>query len=427
MAFRFQRRVTIIPGLRLNFGKRGVSVSAGIRGASVTAGRRGLYGNLGAPGTGLSYRTRLDKSPAHQRRVQQATQSSAGQNTLSGSGVLQLSVDEQGKLLMTDEQQQPASTALVRHAWSHHAEHIRAFLRQEANRINADQELLVNIHHDTPTQDTKPPEYEPEEFTEQEPVQPELPELPPAPKYSKQRFWHRCLPSLEARRSRHNHELKQAWQQETTQVTQAIATLTAQHSEQHQAWQRGKAKHEALQHALATSFAADLREDTDFMSTVLESELAQLDWPRETHIDFEIEQNQIKLDVDLPTAEAFPSREAALNKAERRLLIKHKSATQQRKEYAAHVHGVILRLIGVVFVTLPSIEKLVIAGYTQDLNTATGHEEDRYLLSVGVSRAQWQHLNLASPERIDPIHCLEQFDLTRDMTKTGIFKPISIA
>jgi hypothetical protein len=59
VGFRFSKRVKIAPGVRLNLGLGGVSVSAGVRGASVTLGKRGLYGNVGLPGTGLSYRTKL--------------------------------------------------------------------------------------------------------------------------------------------------------------------------------------------------------------------------------------------------------------------------------------------------------------------------------------------------------------------------------
>ncbi|MCW3783900.1 DUF4236 domain-containing protein [Defluviimonas salinarum] len=61
MGFRFSKRVKILPGVRLNFSKNGVSTSLGPRGASVTVGKKGIHGNVGIPGTGLSYRTRLDR------------------------------------------------------------------------------------------------------------------------------------------------------------------------------------------------------------------------------------------------------------------------------------------------------------------------------------------------------------------------------
>ncbi len=73
MSFRFRRSVRLVPGVRLNFSKSGVSASFGIRGASVTVGKAGTHLNLGIPGTGLSYRTRLDaqvKRPPSERAGQ---------------------------------------------------------------------------------------------------------------------------------------------------------------------------------------------------------------------------------------------------------------------------------------------------------------------------------------------------------------------
>ena len=55
MPFRFNRRVNIIPGLRINLGKRGVSLTEGVPGAHVTLGTRGLRTSLGIPGSGLSW------------------------------------------------------------------------------------------------------------------------------------------------------------------------------------------------------------------------------------------------------------------------------------------------------------------------------------------------------------------------------------
>jgi hypothetical protein len=75
MGFRFSRRVSILPGLKLNLSGSGVSLSAGARGAHINLGPRGLYGSAGIPGTGLSYRQRLDSSsrsydrPSVERRL----------------------------------------------------------------------------------------------------------------------------------------------------------------------------------------------------------------------------------------------------------------------------------------------------------------------------------------------------------------------
>jgi Protein of unknown function (DUF4236) len=56
VGFRFQRRKSILPGVRLNVGKRGPSgVRLGGRGAGVTVGRRGVTATVSLLGTGLSY------------------------------------------------------------------------------------------------------------------------------------------------------------------------------------------------------------------------------------------------------------------------------------------------------------------------------------------------------------------------------------
>src|SRR5262249_22536858 len=65
MAFRFQKRITLIPGFRLNLSKSGASVSVGRRGLWATFGRRGVRTTVGVPGTGLSYTTMSSTRSAH--------------------------------------------------------------------------------------------------------------------------------------------------------------------------------------------------------------------------------------------------------------------------------------------------------------------------------------------------------------------------
>lgn len=54
---RFRKSVKIMPGLRVNLFKSGVSTSIGGRGATVNIGKRGLRSTLSVPGTGLSWST----------------------------------------------------------------------------------------------------------------------------------------------------------------------------------------------------------------------------------------------------------------------------------------------------------------------------------------------------------------------------------
>lgn len=70
MAFRFQKRIKLFPGVRLNVSKTGFSWTVGTRGATVTSKDGKLTGNVGVPGTGLSYRARLDQPENRARTVE---------------------------------------------------------------------------------------------------------------------------------------------------------------------------------------------------------------------------------------------------------------------------------------------------------------------------------------------------------------------
>lgn len=54
--------------------------------------------------------------------------------------------------------------------------------------------------------------------------------------------------------------------------------------------------------------------DIDLMLEVLYAELSELDWPRETLVDFDIsvDDQTMFIDVDFPTVDAFPTQSASL-------------------------------------------------------------------------------------------------------------------
>lgn len=84
MGFRFQKRISLLPGIRLNLSKSGASVTVGKPGLSVNIGKGGATGNVGIPGTGLSYREKIggDTEP-----VQEDVPNQSAQNTQAGAGI----------------------------------------------------------------------------------------------------------------------------------------------------------------------------------------------------------------------------------------------------------------------------------------------------------------------------------------------------
>jgi hypothetical protein len=100
------------------------------------------------------------------------------------------------------------------------------------------------------------------------------------------------------------------------------------------------------------------------------------------------------------------------------------SPTAIQKLYMAHIHGVAFRIIGETFAALPLANAVVLSGYSQRSNKATGRVGDEYLLSVRVTRGEWMKIAFDQLAHIDVVASLEQFELRRQMSKTGIFKPI---
>ncbi|MBG0595732.1 DUF4236 domain-containing protein [Enterobacter hormaechei] len=59
MSLRLRQTFNLFPGVRLNIGKRGVSVSIGVPGATLNVGQKGIKTTIGLPGSGLSYSSTL--------------------------------------------------------------------------------------------------------------------------------------------------------------------------------------------------------------------------------------------------------------------------------------------------------------------------------------------------------------------------------
>jgi hypothetical protein len=66
MPLQFSRRLSLVPGLRLNLSKRGASLSVGHRGAWYTVGPRGQRATVGLAGTGFFWTEKVPPAaPLH--------------------------------------------------------------------------------------------------------------------------------------------------------------------------------------------------------------------------------------------------------------------------------------------------------------------------------------------------------------------------
>ena len=63
MGLRFHKKINILPGVDVNVSNSGFGLSVGPKGAKVSVNPKGdVYGNVSIPGTGISYREKLNKN-----------------------------------------------------------------------------------------------------------------------------------------------------------------------------------------------------------------------------------------------------------------------------------------------------------------------------------------------------------------------------
>lgn len=91
MGFRFRKSVKIMPGMKVNFGKKGASLSVGRPGATVNINKNGVRKTVGLPGTGLSHSS-YTRHNNRQRRIQRPAPKQRKQSVVLFSIVLALMV-----------------------------------------------------------------------------------------------------------------------------------------------------------------------------------------------------------------------------------------------------------------------------------------------------------------------------------------------
>lgn len=374
-----------MPGLRLNIGLGGVSLTAGPRGASVNLGARGLYGNLGLPGTGLSHRSRIvgPGIAADEREVRVTTV---------------LDLDANGRLTITSADGSYLDPSIERRIRREQEPRLRSWLHNRCAEIDGGFDAIVNVHTATPAPGSRTG-VTPVAFRDPEPERPDALVLG---------FWDRVWPGR-----RQDRERAYAYECETNERL-------------HAAWDERRKAHAAAQELERVRVEERMRTEPAVMEDELERAFANVAWPRETVIGFAFEEDGARLvvDVDLPELEDLPVRRVEPAARGLKLNIRERSAVQLRRAYALHVHGVAFRIIGIAFAELAVLQEVVCSGYSQRRDRRTAQEGDEYLYSVRVGRESWSRIDFTALEHVDPVACLEGFELVRVLSATGVFKPI---
>lgn len=391
MSIRFRRRVRIAPGVHLNLSKSGIGVSAGPRGAKIGVGPRGVHHSVGIPGTGLHYRRDVRwKSVSNKALTRYETRESRV--------TYEMRLEEDGRVEFVDAYGEPHPPRVVRQIRAQEGAQIQRFLEAQCEQLNGNIDAILNIHLLTPNPADKKP-FKKRPFKHPRPVQ-FIPQKPGMLGL----IW----PSKKRKIEEDNTKGLQKWQQEIT------------------AWEALRKNHAEQENTRWRNFEQSLVGNQEAMESVFEEVLAQIAWPRETLISYQVEESGsvLCLDIDLPEVEDMPRVEASIAARGVKINIRNKSDTQIRKEYMQHIHGVVFRIIGESFSAFPALTEVIASGYSQRPDPATGAIQDHYLISVRVSRSDWNEINFSGLDSVDLVKCFERFNLHRKVTKTGIFTPI---
>ncbi|WP_241576356.1 DUF4236 domain-containing protein [Rosenbergiella collisarenosi] len=400
MGLRFRKTISIMPGVRINLSGSGASMSVGPRDASVTFGKSGAYANFGLPGTGLSYRTRLDRACSSTRQRSQQAEANP---------------------------------------------QLRNELEREVTALNNAVESIINIHLFTPDPRTGHSleklrhnyrELALKPYSVPAPVRPDKPVPLIEPNQPDDNHGRgligRILESADVRHERQRLNLER-WQREVETCQQENALMLKKYqtarqiwAEQYSNWQYEAAKHNKKSQDMTGDIDRRFEVDSTYFESLLTEELQLTDWPRETLVTFQVEPENsvVMIEVDCPEAEDIPTSTVRVNTKGTEIIEKEISQKAIRERYALHVHGILMRMVGVAFWTLP-FEKVIISGFTQRISKQSGYLEDEYILSARINRWDFEALNFSNLEYVNPVEAFERFEVQRRMSSTYIFQPIT--
>lgn len=396
MGMRFRKSIKIAPGIRLSATHRGLGVRLGGRGGGISFSPSGTRVSAGIPGTGLSWSEKMNSGSSNRSRASYSNLDSRQQEYIH----LQLQIvidDETGNVQLLDSHTGlQLDTSTLKSVKQQQGEAIRERLELMVDSINEMRESLTILHDDIRAPIAQA--YKPKSFDEEQPISPDLPV---------KRLVHIIWPPAEKRRQN------------------CISLIRSDCQDAVSDWEASRKQHEALQESSRLRHLYAQQGDLESMDELLKEALEEIEWPYETLVAWEfLSSHELKIDVDFPEIDMLPARRAALASRGLKVNVRKLAARELNELYARHISSIGLKLAALCFHTMPTIQKIALAGYSQRLDRSTGHERDEYLYSVRLNRDGWQSLNFDSPSDIDAFECLGNFDIRRKVLASWVMKPI---
>lgn len=429
---RFRKSITICKGVRVNFSKSGTSLTVGPRGASVNIGKNGTYLNTGIPGTGLYDRTKIGggkrKTGAPSRRPAAAQNTSArsgsGRPDYSGNscnpytsaadgstetfngGDFRLDYKEDGTVDIYDANTgerilNPAILRAIRRTPEYN-EGVAKLSAQRLQEENAATQEIENLYkkscpvypvseYQSRLDALKPQQYQAETY--------------PVPQPSREDITAKLRKDAEASVKTWKFWQKDQLIEEYIQehIRQALADAVVEwkvdkddfvRKEQERA-ETENANYQRAYQAQKEHFQELLENDAETIDSVLNDWIAGVEMPFAFRIDYQLEGDMLRVDLDLPEIEDMP-RTYAQQLASGMVKIKDKPQKKIKSDYYDCVLGLGLCIATHFFGLAVGVQQIVMSAYTQRRDK-TGRMRDDYIYSVKFNRDDLLDLDLQKP------------------------------
>lgn len=455
MGLRFRKSVSLGKGMRINFSKSGASMSFGRRssGFTTTVGKRGTYVNIGIPGTGISYRTKISAPKSRTSMKRTPGKSNGGGANLAASSLpravsewiqytgdpnpsVTVSLSEEGEFTFKDKDGRTISDdyliGIIKRTpqFSEQAKVLRETQAIEVANIikecEAEAASFVDLYKQSavvmPRCDFENElanlslqTYEPVPFEIDPPTEADV----------------RSQIEAEA-----DQAIKSLWKAREKKRQYVEAHFESRFAQCVAEWKKMYATHEAEQEALKVDMDARFREEYRSSKEYLEQALSgspvfiestSEEWLASIEVPFEIDaqleyredSKTLFVDLDLPEIEDLPNEEAIQLK-NGDLRMKSKSQKTLRAEYAKCVFGLAVYISSNLLCISPCIAGLTISGYTQRRDSE-GNARDDYIYSIAFTRDVFEQTKCSE---VDPEEFCMRFENRCSKTKTDIFRVI---
>lgn len=384
---RLRRSITLAPGFRVNHSGSGAGWALPPPGVPVLAGEQGQRSGNGV--TGFSSSSPFRASVRNRIR--------AGRKELTAVSMT-CAVDEDGSLLFHGVDGELLSGPITNAAKKQHRAAILALLQKKCDHINNTVYALGNMHLRTPDCRDRPV-FQPAPFEVPPPIRP-IPRKPSVIDV--------VLPTWLVRLEAASKRTLASYQTELALWKQARLEFDQQQAAKRQLVEEG------------------IYQSVEDMGTWLTEKLHAIHWLRQTHVGFEISDTgrSVQLDVCLPALQDMPKRRAYMPSRGLKLMVRNMTPARVRRLYVRHIHSVLFRLIGEAFAALPTVQTVLISGYSHLDGCPEVIDDDKCLISVSAHRSLWQTIGIAHLKTFNVVNVLERLQLRRNMTGAGELQPV---